>query len=104
MEADKLEKPLLEILPSLPLRHSRPLAMPARNAADSQRALLDKLFVDPSKEVKLDGLQGPKKKEIAPARDMIPNVQGSSAGAGQPMFSANARRSCSEIALLFECL
>jgi hypothetical protein len=52
-----------------------------KTAAEAQKAQLDKLFQDPSKEVILH-LDGPKKRTIAAPRDMIPNVQGSSAGAG----------------------
>ena len=51
-----------------------------KNAAEAQRAQLEKLFVDPSKEVYIPA--APKAKTLAPPRDMIPNVQGSSAGAG----------------------
>ena len=54
---------------------------PPKTAAEAQKALLDKLFVDPSKEAFIP--KAPEAKTIAPARDMIPNVQGSSAGAGK---------------------
>ncbi|CAD6588101.1 MAG: hypothetical protein CYPHOPRED_004267 [Cyphobasidiales sp. Tagirdzhanova-0007] len=55
-----------------------------KNAAEAQRAQLEKLFVDPSKEVYIPA--APKAKTLAPPRDMIPNVQGSSAGAGSGEF------------------
>lgn len=51
-----------------------------KNAADVQKSQLEKLFQDPSKEAYIP--KPPKPKTLAPARDMIPNVQGSSAGAG----------------------
>lgn len=51
-----------------------------KNAAEIQRSQLEKLMKDPSREIKLPGMTQPKR--LAPARDIIPNVQGSSAGAG----------------------
>lgn len=51
-----------------------------KNAAEAQKAQLDRLFSDPTKEVYIPPL--PTIKGVAPPRDMIPNVQGSSAGAG----------------------
>ena len=52
-----------------------------KNAAEAQKAQLDRLFKDPSKEVYIPA--PPKPKTLAAPRDMIPNVQGSSAGAGE---------------------
>ena len=57
-----------------------------KNAAEVQRAQLEKLFVDPSREVYIPA--PPKAKTLAPPRDMIPNVQGSSAGAGTSLTCA----------------
>lgn len=52
-----------------------------KNAAELQKAQLERLFKDPSKEVYIPA--PPKPKTLAAPRDMIPNVQGSSAGAGE---------------------
>ena len=52
-----------------------------KNAAEAQKAQLDKLFQDPTREVYIP--KGPQMKGVAPPREMIPNVQGSSAGAGE---------------------
>ena len=52
-----------------------------KNAAELQKAQLERLMKDPSKEVYIPA--PPKAKTLAAPRDMIPNVQGSSAGAGE---------------------
>lgn len=54
-----------------------------KNAAEAQKAQLDKLFKDPTREVYIPtGGSSSLVKGVAPPREMIPNVQGSSAGAG----------------------
>lgn len=57
-----------------------------KNAAEAQKAQLEKLFKDPSREVYIPA--PPKPKTLAAPRDMIPNVQGSSAGAGASLRKA----------------
>ncbi|TIC12901.1 MFS general substrate transporter [Wallemia mellicola] len=51
---------------------------------DYQKEQLDKLLEDPTKPVYIP--DAPKKKEIAPAKEMFAHVQGSSAGAGSGEF------------------
>merc|ERR1712093_46815 len=66
-----------------PQRPAGPKDKP-KSAAEAQKAQLEKLFVDPSKDVYIPN--APKPKTLAPPREMIPNVQGSSAGAGSGEF------------------
>jgi len=73
------------------------------NAVERQRAQLDKLLKDPSKPVHIP--LPPKEKTIRPARDMMKNVQGSSAGAGSGEFhvyKASRRREYERLNLLEE--
>jgi hypothetical protein len=56
----------------------------ARNALDKQRQQLDRLLKDPAKPAPIPA--PPKEKAIRPAREMMKNVQGSSAGAGSGEF------------------
>ncbi|ODO06842.1 hypothetical protein I350_04202 [Cryptococcus amylolentus CBS 6273] len=63
---------------------SRPAKKPRTTVADLQRRQLDKLLANPEKEVALP--TGVVKKELRAPRDMMKNVQGSSAGAGSGEF------------------
>ena len=56
----------------------------AATPLDKQRAQLEKLLKDPSKPAYIP--PPPKEKTIRPAREMMKNVQGSSAGAGSGEF------------------
>ncbi|KAH9961603.1 hypothetical protein BC827DRAFT_328875 [Russula dissimulans] len=56
----------------------------ARNALEKQRQQLDRLLKDPAKPVSIP--PPPKEKSIRPPREMMKNVQGSSAGAGSGEF------------------
>jgi len=56
----------------------------ARNAHEKQRQQLDRLLKDPAKPAPIPA--PPKEKVIRPAREMMKNVQGSSAGAGSGEF------------------
>jgi Protein of unknown function (DUF1168) len=56
----------------------------ARNALEKQRQQLDRLLKDPSKLAAIPA--PPKEKAIRPPREMMKNVQGSSAGAGSGEF------------------
>ena len=56
----------------------------AATPLDKQRAQLEKLLKDPSKPAFIP--PPPKEKTIRPAREMMKNVQGSSAGAGSGEF------------------
>jgi hypothetical protein len=75
----------------------------AVTASDKQRAQLNKLLKDPAKPVFIP--PPPKEKTIRPPRDMMKNVQGSSAGAGSGEFhvyKANRRREYERIKLMEE--
>jgi hypothetical protein len=75
----------------------------AVSATDKQRAQLNKLLKDPSKPVFIP--PPPKEKTIRPAREMMKNVQGSSAGAGSGEFhvyKASRRREYERIKLMEE--
>ena len=70
---------------------------------DKQRAQLEKLLKDPSKPVYIP--PPPKDKTIRPAREMMKNVQGSSAGAGSGEFhvyKASRRREYERIKMMDE--
>ena len=67
-----------------PSSSSTSLNRHALTASESQRAQLDRLLKDPAKPVHIP--QAPKEKTIRPAREMMKNVQGSSAGAGSGEF------------------
>jgi hypothetical protein len=56
----------------------------ASTPLDKQRAQLEKLLKDPSKPAYIP--PAPKEKTVRPAREMMKNVQGSSAGAGSGEF------------------
>ncbi|KAI0267151.1 hypothetical protein BC834DRAFT_99101 [Gloeopeniophorella convolvens] len=56
----------------------------ARNALEKQRQQLERLLKDPAKPAPIPA--APKEKAIRPPRDMMKNVQGSSAGAGSGEF------------------
>jgi hypothetical protein len=73
------------------------------SASDKQRAQLNKLFKDPTKPVFIP--TPPKEKTLRPPREMMKNVQGSSAGAGSGEFhvyKANRRREYERIKLMEE--
>lgn len=75
----------------------------ALTASESQRAQLDRLLKDPAKPVHIP--QGPKEKTIRPPREMMKNVQGSSAGAGSGEFhvyKAARRREYERLKLMEE--
>jgi hypothetical protein len=70
---------------------------------DRQRAQLEKLLKDPNKEAYIP--PPPKDKTIRPAREMMKNVQGSSAGAGSGEFhvyKASRRREYERLKLMDE--
>ena len=56
----------------------------ARNALEKQRQQLERLLRDPAKPAAIP--MPPKEKTIRPPREMMKNVQGSSAGAGSGEF------------------
>lgn len=56
----------------------------ARNALEKQRQQLERLLKDPAKPAAIPA--PPKEKAIRPPREMMKNVQGSSAGAGSGEF------------------
>ena len=56
----------------------------ARSALEKQRQQLERLLKDPAKPASIPA--PPKEKAIRPAREMMKNVQGSSAGAGSGEF------------------
>jgi len=80
-----------------------PLNRHAPTAVEHQRVLLDRLLKDPTKAVYIPS--APKEKTIRPAREMMKNVQGSSAGAGSGEFhvyKASRRREYERLKLLDE--
>jgi len=75
----------------------------ALTGVEKQRAQLEKLLKDPAKPVVL--APPPKEKTIRPPREMMKNVQGSSAGAGSGEFhvyKANRRREYERLKLMDE--
>ncbi|PFH51519.1 hypothetical protein AMATHDRAFT_114974, partial [Amanita thiersii Skay4041] len=75
----------------------------AVTAVEKQRSHLDKLLKDPSKPAFIP--PPPKEKTIRPAREMMKNVQGSSAGAGSGEFhvyKASRRREYERLKILEE--
>ena len=73
----------------------------ASTPLDKQRAQLEKLLKDPSKPAFIP--PPPKEKMIRPAREMMKNVQGSSAGAGSGEFhvyKASRRREYERLKLM----
>jgi hypothetical protein len=82
---------------------STPSNKHALTGVEKQRAQLEKLLKDPSKPVALP--PPPKEKSIRPPREMMKNVQGSSAGAGSGEFhvyKANRRREYESLKLMDE--
>ncbi len=72
-------------------------------AVEKQRMQLEKLLKDPTKVAYVP--PPPKEKTIRPAREMMKNVQGSSAGAGSGEFhvyKASRRREYERLKLLEE--
>ncbi|KAF7323873.1 hypothetical protein MKEN_00608700 [Mycena kentingensis (nom. inval.)] len=75
----------------------------AITATDKQRSQLERLLKDPQKPAFIPA--PPEEKSVRPAREMMKNVQGSSAGAGSGEFHvyrAGRRREYERIALLQE--
>ncbi|KAF7973720.1 hypothetical protein HWV62_14414 [Athelia sp. TMB] len=75
----------------------------ALTAVERQRAQLDRLLKDPAKPAFVPA--APKEKSVRPAREMMKNVQGSSAGAGSGEFhvyKASRRREYERLKLLDE--
>lgn len=75
----------------------------ALTAVEKQRGQLEKLLKDPSKPAYVP--PAPKEKTIRPPREMMKNVQGSSAGAGSGEFhvyKASRRREYERLKLLEE--
>ena len=75
----------------------------ALTGVEKQRVQLEKLLKDPAKPVVLP--TPPKEKSIRPPREMMKNVQGSSAGAGSGEFhvyKANRRREYERLKLMDE--
>jgi Protein of unknown function (DUF1168) len=80
-----------------------PVNRHALTAVEKQRVQLEKLLKDPSKLAYIP--PPPKEKTIRPAREMMKNVQGSSAGAGSGEFhvyKASRRREYERLKLLEE--
>lgn len=70
---------------------------------EKQRSQLDKLLKDPQKPAYIP--PPPKEKTVRPAREMMQNVQGSSAGAGSGEFhvyKASRRREYERLKILEE--
>ena len=98
-----LAKPCPTNLMSTPTTSSSkpPANRHALTAVEKQRGQLEKLLKDPSKPAYVP--PPPKEKTIRPAREMMKNVQGSSAGAGSGEFhvyKASRRREYERIKLL----
>ncbi|TCD69816.1 hypothetical protein EIP91_006129 [Steccherinum ochraceum] len=75
----------------------------AQNATDKQRAQLEKLLKDPQKPAYVPA--APKEKTLRAPREMMKNVQGSSAGAGSGEFhvyKASRRREFERLKLMDE--
>ena len=75
----------------------------ALTAVERQRSQLDKLLKDPQKPAYIP--PPPKEKTVRPAREMMKNVQGSSAGAGSGEFhvyKAGRRREYERLKILEE--
>jgi hypothetical protein len=78
-----------------------PVPRHATSATDKQRAQLERLLKDPAKPAYIPAT--PKEKTIRPPREMMKNVQGSSAGAGSGEFhvyKASRRREYERIKML----
>jgi len=75
----------------------------ALTAVEKQRSQLDRLLKDPTKPAFIP--PPPKEKVIRPAREMMKNVQGSSAGAGSGEFhvyKASRRREYERLRIIDE--
>jgi hypothetical protein len=75
----------------------------ALNAVEKQRAQLDRLLKNPEKPAYVP--PPPKEKSLRPAREMMKNVQGSSAGAGSGEFhvyKASRRREYERLKMMEE--
>jgi hypothetical protein len=95
----------ITVMSATPLENpsSKPVNRHAPTAVERQRSQLDKLLKDPAKAVYVP--PPPKEKTIRPAREMMKNVQGSSAGAGSGEFhvyKASRRREYERLKLLDE--
>lgn len=89
--------------PPLEGSSSKPVNRHALTAVERQRSHLEKLLKDPAKPAYVP--PPPKEKIIRPAREMMKNVQGSSAGAGSGEFhvyKASRRREYERLKLLDE--
>ncbi len=78
-----------------------PVNRHALTAVEKQRSQLEKLLKDPLKPAYIPA--PPKEKTLRPAREMMKNVQGSSAGAGSGEFhvyKASRRREYERLKLL----
>ncbi|PSR81141.1 hypothetical protein PHLCEN_2v6476 [Hermanssonia centrifuga] len=88
--------------PSVP-SSSTPVNRHAPTPVERQRSQLDKLLKDPTKPAYVPA--PPKEKNIRPPREMMKNVQGSSAGAGSGEFhvyKASRRREYERLKLMDE--
>ena len=86
-----------------PSGSATPVNRHALTPVERQRGQLDKLLKDPSKPAYVP--PAPKEKTIRPAREMMKNVQGSSAGAGSGEFhvyKASRRREYERLKLMDE--
>ncbi|KAJ7084435.1 DUF1168-domain-containing protein [Mycena belliarum] len=86
-----------------PSTSTGPVNRHALTAVERQRSQLDRLLKDPVKPAFVPA--PPKEKTIRPAREMMKNVQGSSAGAGSGEFhvyKASRRREYERLKLLEE--
>lgn len=86
-----------------PTTSTAPANRHALTAVEKQRSQLEKLLKDPAKPAFIP--PPPKEKTIRPAREMMKNVQGSSAGAGSGEFhvyKASRRREYERLKLLEE--
>lgn len=102
-----LHTPVMSASPAPNPDSQPPSAGPANRHAltpvERQRAQLDRLLKDPAKAAFVPA--APKEKTIRPAREMMKNVQGSSAGAGSGEFhvyKASRRREYERLKLLDE--
>lgn len=83
--------------------NSTPTPRHALTAVEKQRVQLEKLLKDPLKPAYVPA--APKEKTLRPAREMMKNVQGSSAGAGSGEFhvyKASRRREYERLKIMEE--
>jgi hypothetical protein len=84
-------------------RPAKPVNRHAPTALERQKSQLERLFKDPTKPAYIPA--SPMEKTIRPAREMMKNVQGSSAGAGSGEFhvyKASRRREYERLKLMDE--